>query len=54
MAKLSKTDGAFAAANPAIAHWVKDCGFIEMGYGDCNQSFARALDIGGMVWEGKD
>ena len=28
-------------------------GWIEIGQDDFSQSFVRALDIGGMVWEGK-
>lgn len=43
----------FASAYPNIASWVADFGYIEMGYDDCNQSFVRALDIGGMIWEGE-
>jgi hypothetical protein len=27
-------------------------GWIEVGRDDCNRSFLRALDIGGLVWEG--
>ena len=28
-------------------------GWIEIGQDDDSQSFVRALDMGGMVWEGK-
>jgi len=28
-------------------------GWIEIGQDDDSQSFARGLDMGGMVWEGK-
>lgn len=38
---------------PNIAQWVKSCGWIEIGQDDCSRSMVRALDIGGMVWEGK-
>ena len=38
---------------PNIAAWVQD-GWIELGRDDFNHSFIRVLDIGGMVWEGKD
>jgi hypothetical protein len=41
----------FEARYPHIASWVQD-GWIEMGRDDCGRSFARALDIGGLVWEG--
>ena len=42
----------FAGLYPNIAAWVLD-GWIEMGRDDCNRSFVRALDIGGMIWEGE-
>jgi len=38
---------------PAIMWWVSNHGWIEVGYDDCNRSFVRALDPGGMVWEGE-
>jgi hypothetical protein len=41
----------FEARYPHIASWVQD-GWIEMGRDDCSRSFVRALDIGGLVWEG--
>jgi len=41
----------FAAHYPHIARWVMD-GWIEIGRDDCNRAFVRALDIGGLVWEG--
>lgn len=37
---------------PHLARWVKDHGYIEIGYDDYSRSFIRALDIGGMIWEG--
>ena len=45
--------GSFAARYPNIAAWVQD-GWIEIGRDDYSRSFVRALDIGGMVWEGAD
>jgi hypothetical protein len=39
---------------PHIAHWVQTHGWIELGYDDNRRSFARALDNGGMIWEGPD
>jgi len=41
----------FEACYPHIARWVIG-GWIEIGRDDCNRSFVRALDIGGLVWEG--
>jgi hypothetical protein len=49
----SATDPDSAAARyPNIAAWVQD-GWIEVGRDDFSRSFVRALDIGGMVFEGK-
>jgi hypothetical protein len=41
----------FEARYPNIASWVQD-GWIEMGRDDCGRSFVRALDLGGLAWEG--
>ena len=44
----------FEETYPNIASWVESQGWIEIGYqNDYNDSFIRALDEGGMVWEGK-
>jgi len=43
----------FSSTYPNIAAWTESYGWIEIGQDDFSQSFARALDIGGMVWEGK-
>jgi hypothetical protein len=37
---------------PHVARWVKEHGWVEIGYNDFSRSFVRALDIGGMIWEG--
>ena len=42
------------ATYPTIARWVKEYGWIEIGQRDMLQSFVRALDEGGMVWEGQE
>lgn len=42
----------FAELYPHIATWLND-GWIEIGRDDFSRSFVRALDIGGMAWEGK-
>ncbi len=39
-------------AYPHIARWVKTHGWIEIGSDDYRSSFVRALDEGGMIWEG--
>jgi hypothetical protein len=46
--------GTFEETYPSVARWVKTMGFIEIGYDDFSLSFVRALDIGGMIWEGGD
>jgi hypothetical protein len=42
----------FAAEYPNIANWVRAGGWIEMGPAGLSTSFVRALDEGGMVFEG--
>lgn len=37
---------------PHVTAWVGTHGWIEIGYDDDSRSFIRALDSGGMVWEG--
>jgi hypothetical protein len=39
-------------AYPHIARWVKTQGWVEIGPDAYHSSFVRALDEGGMVWEG--
>jgi hypothetical protein len=43
----------FEARYPHIASWVQD-GWIEIGHDDCGRPFLRAMDIGGVVWEGDE
>jgi hypothetical protein len=43
----------FSSIHPNIAAWTESYGRIEIGQDDYSQSFVRALDMGGMVWEGK-
>ena len=43
----------FEQSHPLIARFVKQDGWIEIGYDDWNRSFIRALDVGGTVWEGQ-
>jgi hypothetical protein len=43
----------FSSTYPNIAAWTESYGWIEIGQDDFSQSFLRALDMGGMVWEGK-
>ena len=39
-------------AYPSVARWVKGYGWIEIGPAHMNGSFVRALDEGGLVWQG--
>jgi hypothetical protein len=39
-------------AYPRVARWVQGYGWIELGHDDMGRSFVRALDDGGVVWEG--
>lgn len=43
----------FSSTHPNIAAWTESHGWIEIGQDEDSQSFVRALDMGGMVWEGK-
>lgn len=43
----------FETTYPTIAQWVQSYGWIEVGQDDHSRSMVRALDIGGIVWEGK-
>ena len=38
---------------PNIANWVQG-GWIGIGQDDYGRSFIRVLDIGGLLWEGKE
>jgi hypothetical protein len=42
----------FEKSYPNIARWVKSHGWIELGRDSYRSSLVRALDEGGMVWEG--
>jgi hypothetical protein len=45
-------NGTFERLYPHITRWVQAHGYIEIGYDDYSRSFLRALDFGGMIWEG--
>ena len=50
-AKKTQPDS-FAKVYPHIVEWVLGGGWIEVGHTDYSHSFIRALDEGGMVFEG--
>ncbi len=37
---------------PHLARWVTAYGWVEIGQDEYSRSFVRALDEGGMTWEG--
>ncbi len=43
----------FEAKYPHTARWVEAFGWVEIGFDGMSSSFVRALDEGGMIWEGK-
>jgi len=43
----------FETAYPNVTRWVKSYGWIEIGQDHYSRSLVRALDEGGLVWEGK-
>lgn len=44
----------FEQSYPYISRWVKEQGWIEIGRDEYSSSLVRALDGGGLVWEGPD
>lgn len=42
------------ATYPTVARWVMEYGWIEIGQDHMSRSFVRALDEGGLVWEGQE
>lgn len=44
----------FDETYPHVARWVKEHGWIELGYDGMSRSWIRALDEGGLIWEGGD
>ena len=49
--KPATPPGPVTAEYPHIASWVQD-GYVEIGRADWTRSCVRALDEGGMIWEG--
>lgn len=48
----SHAPDAFAGRYPHVARWLQH-GYVEIGWLESGtDSFVRALDMGGMVWEG--
>lgn len=49
----NKADTPAETSYPHVTRWVRDHGWIEIGQDDFSRSMVRALDIGGLIWEGK-
>jgi len=47
-------NSSFEKTYPHIDQWVYEQGWIEIGQDENSRSFLRALDEGGLVWEGKE
>lgn len=45
---------AFEASYADVAGWIMGGGWVELGHQEGTSSMARALDEGGVVWEGKE
>lgn len=52
MAKPGKKTDTFESRYPHITEWVEGGNWVEIGQCDELHSFVRALDEGGMIWEG--
>jgi hypothetical protein len=50
--KTPLTTRSFGISYPNIVAWVSNGGWVEIGYETYTDSFVRALDEGGMIWEG--
>src|SRR5437763_517527 len=48
-----KSRTSLASAYPMIARWASGHGRVEFGIDGLDRPFARALDEGGTVWEGR-
>jgi hypothetical protein len=49
---MRQVASSFEANYPNITSWVISHGWIELGQDEYSSSLVRALDAGGMVWEG--
>ena len=50
--RMRQVTRSFEESYPNITHWVTSQGWIELGPDHYSSSLVRALDEGGMVWEG--
>lgn len=47
-------DPIMAELYPHLARWVEESGWVEIGQDGESSSFVRALNEGGLVWEGQE
>lgn len=47
-------DKVFDDLYPNLTWWADGGGWIELGRDDFSRSMIRVLDIGGLLWEGKE
>ena len=52
--KDKRFEQSFERSYPYITRWVRTHGWIEIGEDDYSRSLVRALDIGGLIWEGQE
>ena len=45
-------NGPFEERYPALTRWVQGAGWLEVGRVGWSRSLIRALDEGGLIWEG--
>ena len=45
-------EASFDVRYPSLAAWIAEDGWIELGYEPNTDTYARALDEGGMIWSG--
>jgi hypothetical protein len=50
--RMGQVATSFERSYPNITLWVTSQGWIELGQDEYSSSLVRALDEGGMVWEG--
>ncbi len=52
---MSRMSGSFnfEESYPAITDWVSGFGWVEIGQTEDSPAFVRALEEGGLAWEGK-
>ena len=50
--RSARSADALAKAHPSISRWVHGHGWIEIGQDVPGKASIRAMDVGGLIWEG--